>query len=789
MSALKSFLKRRVVRFVIVTAVVIAGLVVIASFSLTRYIEEHSEEWTGRKITLSSVWFNPFNCSLTLTNVKVFEKASSSVFVSFSKLYVNASPWSYWLDDEIRLSDVALKEPYVYLQMNSDETFNYDDLVKRFASSGDSTDSTSADPLRYVIEKIRLEGGSFSFIQEAFKAGVDIHDILFTTSAVAWNQPVIKYNLEMAVKSGGHLASAGSFNRDSLSYHLTLKTDSLELGFLLPFADKVLYVSDVKGNINTDLKLAGTTAIPVTSIVGLFSLNQFYLADTLNKPVASLETVSVDFGDVKPVKGIYNIKLARLDKPYLKFDLTPKGNNLLRITGTGVDTTAAIPGDTLRAQRGSMDPYLEFFRQINQYLIEWGREYAINSYAIDSLVVSRGSLDFSDYTLKQPFHFLTEHLSVSAHQITNAVDSVQISVSSLLNHSGSFNAGLKVSTKNIGDMNLHYDIDSLKITDFSPYSEYYVAHPFWDGLVSFNSTTSVSNHYLKSQNRLFVTNLEVGDKVESETAIKLPLKLAVSLLKDVDGNVDLNIPLKGDVNDPKFRVMPVVWQVLKNLIVKAAASPYKLVARAVDAKEDDVRDIKYDYLQSDLRKRQNKTVTLLARILNQKKSLSVTLVHVSNTNWEAVQYALYKARLDYYTSNHNKTILNYDDSLAADAISASDSLFLKFIEQKTGKQVASSDIETLAVDLSGGRDKILQAITTAADTRKRTLVDALQRKGVEATRITIKDASPDVVARHRDRPRFDIQFSGESSGPAAQRAVGQRGDLNRTATVADSGKN
>lgn len=777
MSALKSFLKRRVVRITVITALVFAALLFITSFSLTRYIEAHSEEWTGRKITLSAVWFNPFNCSLTLTNLKVFEKNSSALFVSFDKLYVNVSPWSYWLNDEIRFSEIALEEPYVYLQMNEDETFNFDDLVNRFASPEDSTtENADAEPARYVIEKIEIEDGSFSFIQEAFKAGIDIQNILFSTSAVAWNQPLVNYNLQLSVKSGGTLASAGEFNRDSLSYQMSLKTDSLALGFLLPFANKVLYVSDLSGHINTDLKLAGTTSVPVTSINGLFSLDRFYLADTLSKPVASLETIMVDFGDVKPVKGIYKVKLARLDKPYLKFDLTPTGNNLLRIIGTDQDTTAAIPGDTLHASASSMDPYLDFFRQINHYLIEWGREYAINSYAIDSLVVSRGSFDFSDYTMKQPFHFLTEDLSIGAHEITNAADSIRILISSRLNHSGQFKAGLKVSTKDIGDMNLYYNIDSLKITDFSPYSEYYVAHPFWDGLVSFSSRTSVSNHYLKSQNRLFVSHLEVGDKVPSETAIKLPLKLAVSLLKDVNGNVELSIPLKGDVNDPKFKVMPVVWQVLRNLIVKAAASPYKLVARAVDAKEDDVRDIKYDYLQSDLRKRQNKTVTLLARILNQKKSLSVTLVHVSNANWESAQYALYKARLDYYTSIHGKAALNYQDSLAADAISASDSSFLRFVEQKTGKQVASSDIEALSIELSGGRENISKAITAATAARKQTLLDALQRKGIEASRVTIKEAAADVTARHRDRPKFDIQFSGESTPPAEQQTSGQRSD-------------
>lgn len=769
---LKSLIKSRWVRVMLIAAALLAGLIVVASFSLTRYIEQHSEEWTGRRVTLGSVWFNPFNCSLTLRNVKVFEYQSDSIFLSFDKLYLNASPWSYWLNDEIRLSEIALSGPFVYLQMNRDERFNYSDLIQRFGGGENDQDTVKHEPVRYVIEKVNIRDGAFRFIQEVFNAGVDINQIQLGTSAVAWNLPTVKYDLTMTMVSGGHLVSRGSFNRDSLTYRMSLKTDSLTLNFLLPFADKVLYVADVRGNINTDLQLTGTSHIPVTSVNGLFSLEDFYLEDTLRKPVASLNLLALHFGDVKPVDGIYNIDIARIDKPYLKFDITPTGNNLLRLTSATTDPIEGSISDTLTIQDASADAYLNFFRLINQYLIEWGREYAINHYSIDSLVVSDGSLELSDYTLKQPFHFLTENMNVGAHEITNATDSIVVTIKSLLNHSGKFDAGMHLSTKNLGDMNVHYTIDSLRIVDFSPYSEHYVAHPFWDGIVSFESSTSVSNHYLKSNNRLFITNLEVGDKVESADAIKLPLRLAVSLLKDVHGNVDLNIPLKGDVNDPKFRVMPVVWQVLKNLIVKAAASPYKLIARAVDAKEEDVRDIKYDYMQSDIRKRQNKTVTLLARIFNQKKTLSATLVHVSNTQWEAVQYALYKARLDYYSESKNKATLTFDDSLAADGISASDTSFMRFVEIKSGKSVRDSDIETLAIELSGGRASIDEALANATTQRKQILSDALQKRGVQPDRFTIVDAPRDIAMRHRERPKFDIQFDGEASAESRPRQGG-----------------
>lgn len=761
MSGVKSLFKKRWIRILLIAAGVLGVLVVVLSFSLTRYIEQHSEEWTGRKIKLSAVWFNPFNCSISLRDVKVYEYRSESVFVAFDELYVNASPWSYVIDGEIRFSEITLERPAVHLKMNSDDSFNYSDLIQRFGSSDESDTLSDSQPVRYVIENICIGEGALDFMQQTFNAGISLHGINASTGTVAWNEPAINYDLDFRLTTGGAVSAKGSYRSDSLLYELSLKTDSLAVDFLLPFADKVLYVRDVTGEINSDLRIIGTTSIPVTSINGRLSLAGFHVADTVGKRVAAIERLALDFGDVQPVKGLYNIRLARVDKPYLRFDITPAGNNLLRLSGSGDDPGAAV-GDTVAVANDEIDPYLDFFKLINQYFIEWGREYAINSYAIDSLIISQGTLDFSDYTLKQPFHFLSERLNLSAYEITNASDSIRVSVHSSLNHSGRLIAGMQFNTGNLGDMNLHYVIDSLKIADFSPYSEYYVAHPFWDGIVTFESTTTVSNYHLNSRNRLFVTHLEVGDKVESITAMKLPLKLAVSLLKDVHGNVDLRIPLKGNVNDPKFRVMPVVWQVIGNLIVKAAASPYKLIARAVDAKEEDVRDIKFDYMQSDLRKRQNKTVTLLARILNQKKELTVNLIHVSNEAWETSQYALFKARLDYYATSGQKTELNFDDSLAADRISVSDTAFVRFVEQKTGKAVVTSDIETLCVELSGGQAVIQHALSEATVLRKQVLSDALIRKGVQADRFTISDASKEVIARHRERPKFDIKFDSES---------------------------
>jgi hypothetical protein len=95
-----------------------------------------------------------------------------------------------------------------------------------------------------------------------------------------------------------------------------------------------------------------------------------------------------------------------------------------------------------------------------------------------------------------------------------------------------------------------------------------VATPFQNGKIKYVNVTSVINNQLDSKNTLDIERVKTGKKVKNATAMNLPVPLAVSLLKDVKGNIHLDIPVKGSLDDPKFRVGKVVWQVVKNLIVR-----------------------------------------------------------------------------------------------------------------------------------------------------------------------------------------------------------------------------
>src|SRR5208337_583890 len=123
--------------------------------------------------------------------------------------------------------------------------------------------------------------------------------------------------------------------------------------------------------------------------------------------------------------------------------------------------------------------------------------------------------------------------------------------------------------------------DRIELTNLTPYSTKYTGYPIVKG------TLTVDVHYLLDQGKLTADNhisldqLTFGDKVESPSAVNLPIRLAVALLKDSRGVIDVRVPVSGSLSDPQFSVGTVVWHAFLNLIVKAATSPFTLLASAV----------------------------------------------------------------------------------------------------------------------------------------------------------------------------------------------------------------
>jgi len=112
---------------------------------------------------------------------------------------------------------------------------------------------------------------------------------------------------------------------------------------------------------------------------------------------------------------------------------------------------------------------------------------------------------------------------------------------------------------------------------FSPYSGRYVGYAIQKGKLSVDVNYRVENEQLSAQNQIFLDQLKLGDKIESPDAVSLPLNLAISLLQNRRGEINLHLPLSGSINDPQFSIGGIIWGAFLNILTKAATAPFALL--------------------------------------------------------------------------------------------------------------------------------------------------------------------------------------------------------------------
>jgi len=164
-----------------------------------------------------------------------------------------------------------------------------------------------------------------------------------------------------------------------------------------------------------------------------------------------------------------------------------------------------------------------------------------------------------------------------------------------------------------------------------------------------------------------VEQLQLGEKVDSPDAVSLPLKLAIALLKDVDGKISIELPVTGDLNNPQFSVMPIIWQTLRNLIVKAAAAPFKLIGGLVSGGgSQDLGSVSFAPGSSDLSKDAEAALVKLSNALKERPALRLEIEGTAAKSSDGPLLAEQRLEREYQY-NYYKMLQRRGDKVPAQA--------------------------------------------------------------------------------------------------------------------------
>ncbi|MCM0081495.1 DUF748 domain-containing protein [Geomonas sp. Red32] len=199
---------------------------------------------------------------------------------------------------------------------------------------------------------------------------------------------------------------------------------------------------------------------------------------------------------------------------------------------------------------------------------------------IDTITIQGGTMAFTDRHLQTTFDTTFYNLGGRVSGLSSQAKTVaDVDLrGNLENHSPLSIKGVINPLRGDLFLDLKIAFNDIELSPFTPYSDTYLGYNLDKGKLFLDLAYKIDKKALTSQNKVFIDQFTFGKSVDSPQATKLPVKLAVALLKDRKGEIHLDLPVTGRTDDPQFSVWGVVWQVLKNLLVKAATSPMALLS-------------------------------------------------------------------------------------------------------------------------------------------------------------------------------------------------------------------
>lgn len=384
-------------------------------------------------------------------------------------------------------------------------------------------------------------------------------------------QDTLSLDLKTPLNEEGRLAVTGRVGMPSVRadgstaqpfFTGHINADDLDLAALAGYVRQVAQVRVGSARLGLDGDAAWQPdSQPLWSWRGDIRLNALKLADARdNSRLVSADAITASGLNLQGEPNRVTLTSLTLDRPFVRAALLKDGQ-LNFATLTGATPTQQVATPKTASNSG------------------WPAR-------LDSLVVRNGTLVFADQSRSPAFTQAIRQFGgrISRIEVPGS-KAATIDLKGEMPPLGKLSITGKAVPSDAMALDLALKTSDIDLVGMSPYSGRYAGYRIDKGRLDTQLHYSIQQRQLKAENKIALKEFTWGQAVESPDATGLPVRLATALLKDVNGNIDIDLPLTGSLDDPEFRVWPLALQALGNIITKAAAAPFKLLG-ALSGGED-----------------------------------------------------------------------------------------------------------------------------------------------------------------------------------------------------------
>lgn len=595
------------------------------------YVVKNSVELIGRKLEIAELHFNYAKISARINELYLYEENGTDKFVSFNELYVNISPWKL-LSGEYSISQIYLDGLNVSVIQDS-IGFNFDDLLSGKDETIDST-QVKNETTKFSIYNIEIKNGYIAYFDKNKDNLLDLKNINLDLPLIAWNNQKSEMGVDFSVGNEGNVSINADVDHSSKRYQLNLKISSVEINPFMAYITDYMHISGMQGHINTSLNIDGSMSNFMDVFVkGNTSLQDFILNDIEGNKFLAAKSAKVNLDSLHIGTSHYEIGEVELVEPEIYATLFKENTNFERIFEPvmAVDSLENV-GDTI-AKESSL------------------------FYAVDSIILKGGLVQFTDRTLNRDFVYDIKDVSLNLGTVSATADNIPLAYSMNLNDGGEAKGNLHFNLNKAHDFKLKTKVSGLELMSFSPYTEFYIARPITQGTLNYDCSIDMKPDYLDNQNGIKISEFDFGKKTTDPNTIKAPVRLALYLLKDQNDHIQFNLPVSGNPKEPDFKLGKIIWKTLMNFLVKTAAKPFGILGNIAGTNPENIETIPLKYASSQIDNKEKSTLKHISRILEKKSELVFTFTQETDIEQER-EYLILENCVNAYFKSKSEMIPN-----------------------------------------------------------------------------------------------------------------------------------
>jgi hypothetical protein len=478
----------------------------------------------------------------------------------------------------------------------------------------------------WTLARVELNGGSVAVRDETVKpaAALTVDDIDAAVEGLSQDLGAkLPVKLALKVKEGGSLSADGTLVPAKGALDADLDLIGLNLTPVQPYIGQFVKLKLVSGTLGSRGHLTLGDEIGYR---GVFRVSDLLVneSDTGHRFLAWRNLTGAGLNASS--KGV-NIAELRLDRLGAKLLIhKDKSTNFADIMKAKTVPAPSPAADTAKAPTTPKTAAMIEPEAAKAKPKQTGQRDAFQL-GIEQVKVRNSEMDFADESLVLPFATHIHGLKGHINGISNrSGQPAQLELDGLVDQYGLARAAGKIDFLDpTGFTDVKVMFKNVEMTRLTPYSATFAGRKIASGKLSLNLEYKIKDRQLEGDNQVIMDQLTLGERVESPTAKNLPLDLAIAILQDSDGRIDLGLPVSGSLDDPQFSYGRIIWKAIVNLIGKIATAPFKALGSLFGGGGEKLEAVVFDAGKSDLLPPEKEKLKKVVQVLDKRPKLALAV--------------------------------------------------------------------------------------------------------------------------------------------------------------------